>query len=146
MPDTDAIDVPRTHLVRTAIRKGLTSTTLVSIGAEGHDRAQADGTALLAELDGLFDTLSGMPSSFTYNDVTLGLFACPRYHQFLEEIEDVAVSPHAAQALAIAKSNGRSDRTTELLTASVVAIEGATDAPKDDRSEDPVVMLLGMEA
>lgn len=146
MPDADALATPRADLIQTVIRKGITSTTIVPVGVEGHDRAQADATALLAEIDGLFVMLSEMPSSFTYNDVSLGLFACPRYHQFLEEIEDVAVSPHAAQALAIAKSNGRSDRTTELLVASIAAIEDAADAPNEDRPEDAALLFLGTEA
>lgn len=137
-------DEARTDLIRIAARRGMTAAIVVSTGDSGHDEAQAAGTELLDEIDRLFESLSEMPSSFTYNDESLGVFACSRYDQFLEEIESVAMSPHAAQALAIARSSGRSDETTALLAKCVMAIDAAQSTPQDADADD-VLELLGME-
>lgn len=142
--DADTAEKPRADLMRIATRRGLTIAEAVPSGGQGHEEAQVAGTGLLSELDRLFASLSEMPSSFTYNDETLGVFACPRYDQFLEEIEDVAMSPHAAQALAIAQQGGRSDETTALLAKCVASIRAAKDGLQAQMDDD--LVFLGMEA
>lgn len=137
-------DEPRADLIRIAARRGMTAAVVVPSGDSGHDQAQTTGTELLDEIDRLFASLSEMPSSFTYNDETLGVFACSRYDQFLEEIESVAMSPHAAQALAIAQQEGRSDETTSLLEKCVASIRAVRDGRQAEMDED--LVLLGLEA
>ena len=114
------------HLAARAFAKDLSGPVAVAAGQDGHDEAQTAGSALLERLDETFAMLERTPSTFTYNDETLGEFGSSTFDHLVHDMEDTALSPHATQALAIAQGKGRNDDATRLLERCIASMEVAS--------------------
>lgn len=123
MKDFDQSRTACRHLAARALAKDLSGPVTVAAGQDGYDEAQAAGTTVLEHLDEIVVMLERTPSTFTYNDETLGEFGSSTFDHLVHEMENAALSPHAAQALAIAQGKGRDDDATRLLERCIASME-----------------------
>ena len=126
MKDLDQSRTACPHLAARAFAKDLSGPILLAAGQDGYEDAQTAGSALLERLDETVVMLQSTPSSFTYNDETLGEFASSTYDHLVHDMEDAALSPHAAQALAIAQAEDRDDDATRLLELCIASMEASS--------------------